>query len=70
MKLTHLKSWVNSLPEEFDDFDMVFRELKILDVEYIAKVDTPIVATTVDNETKEICFYDRESITIFDELDE
>lgn len=56
MNLGELKGWVNSLPEELDSFEIVNGEIGMLGEEYHYRVDKPIVACTVDEESKEIIF--------------
>lgn len=56
MNLGELKGWVNSLPEELDSFEIVNGEIGMLGEQYHYRVDKPIVACTVDEESKEIIF--------------
>jgi hypothetical protein len=56
MNLGELKQWVNTLPEELDSFEIVNGEIGMLGDQYHYRVDKPIVACTVDEETKEIIF--------------
>jgi hypothetical protein len=56
MNLGELKQWVNSLPAELDGFEMVNGEIGMLGDQYHYRVDKPIVACTIDEETKEVIF--------------
>ena len=56
MNLGELKTWLNTLPEEFDAFEVVNGEVGMLGEEYHYRVDKPIAACTVDEQTKEIIF--------------
>lgn len=57
MNLLELKKFLNTLPEEFDTYDLVNGEfVDMLKTEYHYRVDQPIESITVDEETKEICF--------------
>lgn len=61
MTLQKLKEWLEALPEEFDEFKVVYSEETSLNVtdqegnEYYSRKDIPINAGLVDEETKEIC---------------
>jgi len=54
MKLKELKEWINSLPEEFKDYKCVNGEETTIDEVYQYRVDKPIIAGYVDEETKEV----------------
>lgn len=54
MKLNELKSWVNNLPSDFDDYDVVRADYSLIDNEPFFRVDMPLTLLTVDEETKEI----------------
>lgn len=56
MNLSELKEWVNTLPEEFDSFEIVNGEIGMLGEEYHYRADKPIIACTIDDSTKEIIF--------------
>ena len=58
MKLSELKEWVNKLPEEFADFEVVNGEVGVLDGEYWYRLDKPVTTLTVDVENKEIIVND------------
>lgn len=54
MILSELKEWVNGLPEEFKDFEVVNGEEGELDGEYWYRLDKPIISAMVDEENKEV----------------
>jgi hypothetical protein len=60
MTLQELKTWVNELPEDFLEFEVVHAEVvKLEDNDsdednFTVRLDKPITALTVDQESKEI----------------
>lgn len=54
MQLKDLKEWINSLPEEFLEFDVVNGEMGVLDDDYYYRVDKPVVTLTIDEDSKEV----------------
>lgn len=54
MTLAQLKDWLNSLPEEFNDYTVVNGETGELDGNYFYRVDKPVTSLTVDEENNEI----------------
>jgi len=69
MKLQELKTWINDLPEDFLEFEVVHAEVIRLDEDregkvtldddsdednFTVRLDKPITALTVDMESKEI----------------
>ena len=62
MTLQELKTWIDALPEDFLEYQVVHAEAMDLDsdedelgvVEYTIRVDKPITALTVDEDNKEI----------------
>ena len=52
MTLRELKTWLDKLPEEFLDFNVVNGEVGMLDVEYMYRLDKPVTTLTVDEENK------------------
>jgi hypothetical protein len=57
MNLLELKNWVNSLPEEFNNFSVVNGEMIELPDDYIARLDKPVTTLSVDVDNKEICIF-------------
>lgn len=55
MKLKELKDWIDTLPEEFLEFSVVNAEMgEVGDGELTYRLDMPVVAVSVDEESKEI----------------
>ena len=54
MTLKELKDWVNSLPENFLDYQVVNGEVRPIDDEFEYRIDSPITTLTVDIDTEEI----------------
>lgn len=53
MILQELKDWVNTLPEEFMEFNVVNGEEGQLDDQYFYRLDKPVISLLVDEESKE-----------------
>jgi len=60
MVLKDLKNWVNSIPEDYDEYNLVYRKIFEKDEQLIAH-DISITSGTVDTGTKEICLYEQKS---------
>jgi hypothetical protein len=62
MKISELKEFLATLPEEFDDFTLVNGEFGKMEEEegdeesYYYRMDKPILSVYVDEETNEVCF--------------
>lgn len=54
MKLKEMKEWLQKLPTEMDEYEIVLGELGQIDSEYWYRQDAPIAAMDVDTESKEI----------------
>ena len=54
MTLKEVKTWINSLPDSFDDFGVMNGKVGKLDEQYSYRVDTPITTLMVDENAKEI----------------
>jgi hypothetical protein len=54
MTLQELKDWVNSLPEEFNEFTVCNAEFSQIDEQYMYRLDKPITMLTVSEGTNEI----------------
>lgn len=54
MKLNELKKWIDTLPEDFLEYDLVNGEEGYLDGELRYRLDKPITTLLVDEDTKEI----------------
>jgi hypothetical protein len=54
MKLKEMKEWLQKLPTEMDEYEIVLGELGQIDSDYWYRQDAPIAAMDVDRESKEI----------------
>jgi len=71
MKIKHLREWLESLPHEYDDYDMVFRNvIESQAAENWLVHDNPIDACSIDKETAEAYFCDDESCQLLLDIDE
>jgi hypothetical protein len=61
MTLTELKKFVNGLPEEMSEWSVVNGEVGFLDPEdnnsMVYRLDKPIIALYVDEDSHEICLF-------------
>ena len=61
MTLRELRDFVNQVPEEMDDYEVVNGEVGYLDMEdddsMVYRVDKPIIALYVDDHSHEVCFF-------------
>ncbi len=55
-----MKIWVNNLPEEFNNFNVVFRTIKTIE-DNLVYYDQPIAASDIDEENKEATLMDSTS---------
>lgn len=70
MKLKELKTWINSLPSELLDGNVVFREYGKLEVNnHNYALDKPIVTCFVDEDNNEICLLDEKSSIELDKIE-
>ena len=62
MKTKELREWLNNLPAKFDDFEVVYREIKKNEQEegFLLR-DTLLVTAGVDEDHKELGFCNQES---------
>ena len=69
MKLIDLKMWIDSLPKEFLEYEVVNGEEGKLNDEYFYRIDKPVVSCMVDEETKEIVICNQTDLSQ-EEIDE
>lgn len=53
MILKELKDWINTLPEEFMEFNVVNGEEGLLDEQYFYRLDKSVVSLVIDKESKD-----------------
>ena len=63
MKLREMKEWINGIPEEYLDFDVINGEYGKLGDENYYRLDKPITLLNVDTETKEVLFLNESNMT-------
>jgi Fe-S-cluster formation regulator IscX/YfhJ len=56
MTLTELKDWINSLPEDFNNFQVMNGGEMVKEDIYMYRIDSPITTCVVDKESKNIIF--------------
>jgi len=68
MKLDQLKEWVNSLPEEVLNCEVVYRNFVVIenDSENLFAKDINIAACGIDEETQEAYFCDQDSAVLLE----
>ena len=67
MTLQELKEWINSLPEAFDEYEVVNGAESELDEQYYCRKDNPIISAMVDEESHEICLFSDGTLELTDE---
>lgn len=68
MTVKDLKEWLNNLPEETLDHQVVIRDLKILEDEKIYNRDVAVGYGMVDKSAKQLNFFDAESTKIINKI--
>lgn len=61
MKIKHLRKWLDTLPQELDEHDLVFRKIIPNDAENWLAHDKPIAACGIDEGNNEAYFCDEAS---------
>lgn len=51
----NLKEFLNSLPKEFDDFQLVNGEYGQVNNEHYYRIDKPVIQLNIDEDTEELC---------------
>jgi hypothetical protein len=64
MKLKDFKEMISSLPEEFDEYDVIYSELEDNDDESYLRTDDVLVGMISDDEEKKMCFMGEDSYKI------
>lgn len=54
MTIREFKSFINSLPLEFDGFTIVNGEVAAVEGQFYVRIDKPVVQISVDEETQEL----------------
>jgi Fe-S-cluster formation regulator IscX/YfhJ len=56
MTFSELKDWINSLPEDFNNFQVMNGGEMVKEDIYMYRIDSPITTCVVDKESKNIIF--------------
>ena len=64
MKIKHLREWLDTLPTELDENELVFRKIKPCDDDNWLAHDIGIVACGIDEGNSEAYFCDRDSYEV------
>lgn len=66
MNVKEFKEWINSLPEEFNEFEITYREYgDLVDDKYYAK-DEPIDGAIIDEKTHELAIMNDKSYDFYE----
>jgi len=61
MTLKELKDWLDKLPEEHQQSQVVIRDLKSMEEGKFSQKDEPVVSGLLDQQLKRLCFFNIES---------
>ena len=61
MTILEMRKWINSLPKEFDSYEMVHREYYDSDNETLFANEVPIVSVHIDGNENKGCLMHEES---------
>jgi hypothetical protein len=64
MKLKDFKEMLSSLPEDFDDYEVIYSELEENDEESYLRTDDLLVGMISDDAEKKMCFMGEDSYKI------
>lgn len=53
MNLREVKEWIENLPDEYKDYQVVFCEWSSLENDYVVRLDKPICILEIDTEHQE-----------------
>ena len=61
MKIKDFKVMLNSIPEEFDEYEVMYSELEDTDEETYTRIDDLLAGMISDEENKKMCFMGEDS---------
>ena len=61
MKIKDFKVMLNSIPEEFDEYEVMYSELEDTDAETYTRLDDLLVGMISDEENKKMCLMGEDS---------
>jgi hypothetical protein len=70
MKIKDLKQFIDSLPENFSDFDIVIRSFGTEADGNTYMYDLPVISGFIDEENNELCLLDEEHTETYKKLNE
>lgn len=70
MKIKDLVEFLGSLPEEFQNFELVIRSFGTEEDNNTYMYDLPIISGFVDEENKELCLLDEENTELYKKLNQ
>jgi hypothetical protein len=65
MNIRDFKKWVNTLPAEFDEFELTHREYYDTDGDKLLANEIDVASVHVDSVAKQICFMHEESYKVY-----
>jgi hypothetical protein len=68
MNVKDLKEWLNNLPEETLDYQVVIRDLKILEDEKIYNRDVAVGYGMIDKNVKQLNLFDADSTKVINKI--
>jgi hypothetical protein len=70
MKLKDLREWLKVVPPEYDDCQLVFRDIiPMQGTDQLLAGDDPITSATIDVSSREACFYNQQSYDLIKDID-
>ena len=68
MTIKDYKQFLNSLPEEFDDFEITHREYTTIDGDSLNALEVPVYSVHVDESQKKACNMHQKSYELYQEF--
>jgi hypothetical protein len=68
MTIKDYKQFLNSLPEEFDDFEITHREYTTIDGDSLNAQEVPVYSVHVDESQKKACNMHQKSYELYQEF--
>jgi hypothetical protein len=68
MILKEMRIWINQLPPDLDNYDVIIRDWSIHEDNFNAALDKPIVTCYIDDKNNEVCLLDQVSHDNFEKI--
>jgi len=65
MIVKDFRKWINSLPVEFDEYELTHREYYDVDGENLFANEVPLVSVHIDDSEKKACLMHEQSYLVF-----